>query len=354
MRRGRTFILLGLVLLLGAGAVILWSSSQPQATPGPEEPTLTPTPVIEMQQIIVAAQNIPRGSIITNDAVYPVEWPKDSVPPGSFTDVEEVQNRIARTDILYNQPIMDVMLTNDRSQLTSRGSDASLLIPNDKRAIALPIDQLASVGYALRPGDHVDVLVSLWLIDVDREGQYPVVPFNRPLVDELIAAGMSSERANEFVTGQAASAKPIPRLVSQIMLQDLEVLSVGVWQEPTPLPRFTPNPPPEAVTATPVPPQPGPGATPTATAIPPNVVILIVSPQQTLILQWLRESDAIIDLALRGATDRAPTDTGVITLQYLFENFNVTLPPKLDFAINYMPPANVGGCPERWTKDSCR
>jgi Flp pilus assembly protein CpaB len=310
--------------------------------------------VIEMQQIIVAAQNIPRGSIITSDAVYPVDWPKDSVPPGSFTDVEEVQNRIARTDILYNQPIMDVMLTNDRSQLTSRGSDASLLIPNDKRAIALPIDQLASVGYALRPGDHVDVLVSMWLIDVDRDGQFPAVPFNRGLVDELIAAGMSPEQATNLVAQQATSVNPIPRLASQIMLQDLEVLSVGVWQEPTPLPRFTPNPPPEAATATPLPPQPGPGATPTATAIPPNVVILIVSPQQTLILQWLRESDAIIDLALRGATDRAPVDTSAITLQYLFENFNVTLPPKLDFAINYIPPANAASCPERWTKESCR
>lgn len=347
MPRGRTLILLGVVLLLVAIVAFVLASQPP---PVPVGPTPEPTPAIRTVKIVVAAQNIPRGRVITEDAVILMDWPETNLPPGTFTSLDDVRNLIARTDILFNQPLMDVMLTNDRAQLAARGSDAALQIPNDRRAVALPIDQLASVGYAIQPGDHVDVLVSLWLTDVDRDGQYAVVPFNRNLVDELIASGLEPEVAAQQVFQLLLTAQPFPRLASQLVLQDLEVLSVGEWREPTPLPRFTPG--------VPVEPTPAaaevPAVTPTGTLPPPNVVLLIVSPQQALILQWLRESDAIIDLALRGATDRAPVDTSTVTLQYLFDNFNITLPPKLDFAINYLPPPNEVLCPERWTKDSCR
>ena len=351
MRRGRTFILLGLVLLLGALAVFLFASGQPQQTATPVA-TAEPTPAIQLVKIVVAAQNIPRGKLITADAVYLADWPRDSLPPGAFNNLEDVQNLIARTDVLFNQPLMDVMLTNDRAQLATFGSDAALLIPNDKRAVGLPIDQMASVGYALRSGDHVDVMVGFWLVDVDRDGQYPVVPFNRALVDDLIASGMTPDQAANLVAQQASAAKPFLRLSTQLVLQDVEVLSVGEWRDATPIPRFTPGAP-QLPTPTP-PPQAAPNATATPTPAPPNMVLLVVSPQQALILQWLRESDAIIDLALRGTTDRAPADTTTVTLQYLFENFNVTLPPKLDFVINYFPSPNAAGCPERWTKESCR
>jgi pilus assembly protein CpaB len=249
------------------------------------------------------------------------------------------------------------MLTNDRAQLGARGSDASLLIPNDRRAVALPIDQLASVGYAIRPGDHVDILSSFWLFDVDRDGQYPTVPFNRNLIDELVAAGLEPSAAAQQVIGQLANVSVFPRLSSQLVLQDVEVLSVGDWLDPTPIPEFTPGAPQPEGPAAQEPPAPPGTATPTPPR--PNVVILIVTPQQALILQWLRESDAIVDLALRGPTDRAPVDTATVTLQYVFDNFNITLPPKLDFAHLYAPRIGLTdlpdpGCPERWTKESCR
>jgi Flp pilus assembly protein CpaB len=354
MRRGRTLILLGLVLLLGAAAVFLFVSSQPQVPAPSDIPTAEPTPLIQLEKIVVAAQNIPRGKLITADSVYLADWPRDNVPPGSFSNLEDVQNLIARTDILFNQPLMDVMLTNDRAQLITRGSDAALQIPNDRRAVALPIDQMASVGYALRPGDHVDVLVSLWLVDADLEGQYAAYLFNRNLSDELIAAGMEPPEAVAQAIALTTRDKSYPRLSSQLILQDIEVLSVGEWRDATPLPRFTPGAPIDQPSPTPPPAAAAPGGTPTGTPVPPNMVILIVAPQQALILQWLRESDAILDLALRGATDRAPVDTSTVTLQYLFDNFNVTLPPKLDFTVNYSPPANAAACPDRWTKDSCR
>jgi len=351
MRRSRTLILLGIVLLLAAVAAFILFRPGDAGQGLPPEATVEPTPAVPMVEIVVAAQKkIPRGRLITSDSVTLVEWPQNNVPPGAFASIEDVENRIARTDILYYQPLTDVMLTDDRGQLAAGGSYAALLIPNDKRAVALPIDQLSSVAYAIRPGDHVDVLASFWLLDVDRDGQYPTIPFNRNLVDELLAAGLEPSAAAQQALSSLQTATVFPRLSSQLILPDIEVLSLGDWVEPTPMPRFTPGAPVEATPTTAA----VPGATPTATPPRPNVVILMVDPQEALILQWLRESDAIIDLALRGATDRAPVGTTTVTLQYLFDSFNVTLPPKLDFTINFLPPTSEVTCPERWTKASCR
>ena len=349
MRRSRTLILLGLVLLLAAVAAFILLGPGNIGQQPTLEATVEPTLAIPMVKIVVAAQNIPRGRLITADSVIEVDWPQNNVPPGAFASKEEVENFIARTDILYNQPLMDVMLTRDPALLGARGSDAALLIPTGKRAVALPVDQLASVAYAIRAGDHVDVLASFWLVDVDRDGQFSAYPFNRALSDELIAAGMDPNAAVQRAV-ELQTRKEFSRLSSQLILQDLEVLSLCDWVEPTPLPRFTPGVPGEPTPTT----VSVPGATSTPTPPRPNVVILIVDPQQALILQWLRESDAIIDLALRGTPDRAPVGTTSVTLQYVFDTFNVTLPPKLDFTSSYLPPANEVICPERWTKDSCR
>lgn len=353
MRRSRTLILFGFVLLLVAIVIFLLASQSapPPADTTPGAPSPTPPPAFEMVPIVVAAQNIPRGRPITEDAVYLVDWPRDKLSPGHFTDLGDVQNLIARTDILLNQPILDVMLTNDRAQLVARGSDAALLIPNDRRGVAFPIDQLSGVGYAIRPGDHVDVLAAFWLVDVDRDGQYPTIPFNRNLVDELIGAGLDPDVAVQQAFGVVQTAQVYPRLSSQLILQDIEVMSVGEWQDPTPIPEFTPGIPEQPPTPTPL---PAPGGTPTPTPPRPNMVILLVTPQQALILQWLRENDAIVDLALRSPLDRAPVDTAAVNLQYLFDNFNITLPPKLDFINLYLPPVDNPACPDRWTKDPCR
>ncbi|MBI5564070.1 MAG: hypothetical protein HY870_04180, partial [Chloroflexi bacterium] len=74
--------------------------------------------------------------------------------------------------------------------------------------------------------------------------------------------------------------------------------------------------------------------TPTPTPPRPDMLILLVDPQQALILEWLKESGVIIRLALRGATDSAPVSTDTVSYQYILTNFNITIPPKVNTIIN--------------------
>lgn len=330
MNRSRTLILLGIVLLLGAVAVLVLL---PQQQP-PNPPTVVPTPVPEVPttEILVAAQDIPRGTIIGDDAIAPSKWPNTSLPPSDLIIIkpEDVIGKRARTDILRGQAVLQSMITSDPARLAAIGNDASLFIPPEKRAIAFPIDQLSSVGYAIGGGDRVDVIVSFSIIDVNREGQYPVVPFNRDLVDDLVAAGLTSEAAVQQVIADVKSAEIKPRLLSQLTLQNIEVLHVGEWPAEGRLPRPTSTPNPEQAPAQP---PPAAGGTPTPLPPRPTMLILLMDPQQALILQWLRESGVTINLTLRGAGDSAPVSTETVTYQYILTNFNITNPPKVDTII---------------------
>lgn len=336
MNRSRMLILLGVLLLVGAVAVlvILPSALTPPPTPIPA----TAVPEIPTKKVLVAAQNIPRGAPISQDAVITVTWPVDSLPPGELliNDVDKIVGRLARTDIMRMQPYLTNLVTSDPKELTTRGSDASLFIPPGKVAVAFPITALSGVGYAIGSGDHVDVIVTFAIVDVNQEGQYPIVPFNRDLVDELVAAGLDQADAISRVIGDMKSATVKPRLLSQLSLQNVEVLHVGEWPVGGILPKPTPTP-------IPLPegkePPSVPGGTPTATPPRPEMILLLVDQQQALILQWLQdEGDIAISLALRGAGDNAPVSTETVTYQYILTNFNITIPPKTNTII--VPGAN--------------
>jgi len=330
MNRSRVLILLGILLLVGALAVVVifpqvFANQQPTATPPPTLEVLT-------TEILVAAQNIPRGAVISPDAVVPGKWPNDSLPPADLitTDPEKVVGKIARTDVLRGQPMLSSLVAADPKALAATGGDASLFIPPGKVAMAFPINKLTSVGYAIGAGDHVDVIVSFAVVEVDQEGQYPVIPFNRDLVDELVAAGLEPAEAVARVLSKLDTATIRPRLLSQLTLQNVEVLHVGEWPTGGVLPKTTPTLSPEqqsaqAQTA---------AGTPTATPPRPDMVILLVDQQQALILQWLQqEGNVALNLVLRGAGDNAPVSTETVSYQYILVNFNITIPPKANTII---------------------
>ena len=183
MQGGRTLIIVGvviLVLVLIVGAV-LFVSSNLLSTPTPE-PTMMPVgdggngeeaAPAGMVQIVVAAQNIPRGTRITadNNAVKTMMWPETALPEGVLVDVTAAHGRIARQDIPIDMPITEGVLTSKPGDIGAIGSDAALLLPAGRVAIAMPVARWSSVAWAIQAGDHVDVMVSMLIVDIDQDFQ---------------------------------------------------------------------------------------------------------------------------------------------------------------------------------------
>jgi len=345
MRGSRLLLIVGVILIVGAiavGAIFLLGGGGRE---GPEEVAGTPTPVPEVPKVdvVVAAQDIPRGVQITEEmtvgeapAVTIESRTEDEVPDGAITRVEDVIGRTSRVDIVRDSLILASMLVEEPP-----GSSAALQIPEEGEfvAYALPVARYSSVAWALQPGDHVDMIISLLVVDLDEEFQSVQPSQARCLSpsEDPACAGMSGPMGrlevmpNGWLVNLTPSESQRPRLVTQMTIQDALVLRVGDWpimgEEPGP-PVPEPAPPPAPAEG-----EEGEGAAEPEAPVAPLVapLTLAVSRQDALVLDYAQLMGAHITFVLRRTGDAARVTTESVTLQYLMDRFNIELPPKLPY-----------------------
>ena len=346
----------------------------PRATPLVTlPPTATPIPVTE---VIIAVQDIQRGVEIQPNMVDVVAFPVDFLPQGTFSDLNAVVGRIARTDISREQLIQSRQIitgpfTQAAADLGRVGSDAAAVLEAGRVAIALPIDAITSVAYALQPGDSVDVLVSMLFVDVDQDYQTILPNVNQWLGYQIVEppAGctegtLSGEfcvpfyeiipsnlvPGNQFEvipvnTGRITLGLPVieipseeqrPRLVTQRTVRDARVIWVGEFPldgvifraAPTPTVPATPDP--NAVTE-----EADPDAPPTNTPVPPRpeLITLGVTPQDAVILSYMAEAHMPMTFALRSARAVGLPETQAVSLDYILQNFGIQVPDRATYAV---------------------
>ena len=330
MRGGRVLVIVGLVLLVGAVAVGVILPRRQPPTPVPEVEEGTPLPELptSMTEIVVAVQNIPRGMRITEDinAVALQSWPVDAVPEGAITDLEAAYGRTTRVGIVRGMPILENMLTEQPGDLEAMGSDAALQIPPGKVAYALPVARYSSVAWALQPGDHVDIVLSLLMVELDEEFQ-TILPnqmacISPPEGEGCVGGPMGRLEVlpNGWLVNVTASEDQRPRLVTQLTVQDAEVLHVGEWLVAEEPPAEEEQLEEEA--------QPAP---PSRAEVEP--LTLIVTRQDAMVLDYALAAGARINLLLRSAGDTGLVTTDSVTLQYIMDRFSIELPPKLPYGV---------------------
>lgn len=324
----RVLVLVGLIVIavaVGIGVLML----RPRRAPVSEEvPEATP----QTMEILIAANNLTRGMEITEDRVAKQPWPVDQLPAMYYTEVDEVLGYIVRADIPQGTPLMPTMLTQSLEEIGAVGSEAAPLIPKGKRAYAIPMDMLGAVAWTIEPGDHVDVLISWHVTDLDEE-------FQSLLPNQYVCIGGETQcsgtygRMEVLPTGHTVmvypSQEPQQRYVAQLTIQDVTVLGVGEF-EITPVVGETVRPAQE---------EEGGGEAPPAEATPPppppsaQAVILIVDPQDALVLKALTELQADIDLALRSAGDHDIVTTEPVSVEYILTRYGISLPSKLPYGV---------------------
>ena len=216
-------------------------------------------------------------------------------------------------------------------------------------AISMPIDLLGSVAYGIRDGDRVNVIVTSKFIDVDATFQSRLpnftaqvtgtgfVPDALPVLSASIASGGEGSRVGRAeldpTISQALYLVPSeaqrPRLVSQMILQDIQVLHMGEFD----LPSAAAQP-----TAAPVEGQPAPTPLP---AKRPAIITLIVNPQDAVALTYLMNSGAKFTLVLRAPDDTSRVETEAATLQYLLSQYAIPVPAKLPYVMDMPIPTPI-------------
>lgn len=362
MNRRVLLLLLAVVIIGGAALVYLVlgpqlnpppPTAQPGLTgPGAQPVVNTPTPV-QISPILVAAQDLPRGNKITQDGLEVQNWPTSSVPryaiganPNDPADLQrayaEVVGKIARTDIPRGQPLLNTLVVDDLTQIAAVGSDAAAVIPPGLQAITIPIDRNSAVAYAPRPGDYVDVIVSLLIVDVDEQFQSRtpnVLSFTAIKADgsidiiKGIEGRLEPSAFSQFPLVIGPSETQRPRLTTQRTIQSALVIQMGTFPLEgnyignTPTPNIPPTVPPDSGQPTAGPP------TPVPTKPVPETITIAVQPQQAIELAFLVESRVPLTLTLRNARDTAIKPSTPVTLRYIVETYQVQQAPRLPYAL---------------------
>ncbi|MGD9645005.1 MAG: Flp pilus assembly protein CpaB [Pirellulales bacterium] len=148
--RPRSLILFALALACGTIAAIginqvLANRSQPTTVDGPT------------QSIFVAMSDVDMGTQLNSENVKLEPWPRDKVPPGAITKLEDLDGLRVRTRVFAGEPILVPKLLSRNAN----GSSASEMIPTGFRVVAVKVDDVSSTSSLIKPGDRVDVLVHL-------------------------------------------------------------------------------------------------------------------------------------------------------------------------------------------------
>lgn len=150
MRSRRLFIVMGLALLSGLAAAWLALNYLRQ----PESPIRTVEPTVT--EVVVAARDLPLGTLLTARDVKLVGWPGGLLPEGYSSSVEEVLGRGVISNVVLNEPLISSKIADKEA-----GGGLPIVIPPGSRAVSVRVDDVISIAGFVLPGTRVDVLVTL-------------------------------------------------------------------------------------------------------------------------------------------------------------------------------------------------
>ncbi|ATW26023.1 Flp pilus assembly protein CpaB [Candidatus Formimonas warabiya] len=140
----------------------------------------------EYVKIVVAAQDIPAKTKITEKMVAFKEIPQSYQHPKETTHAEDVVNRILLIPVTAGESIMinQVLDADDRTE------GLAFIVPKGKRALTVPVDEVSGIAGLLKPGDSVDVLATV----VINEVAYTSVPLQDI---EVLAVGKEMDEKSD-------------------------------------------------------------------------------------------------------------------------------------------------------------
>jgi pilus assembly protein CpaB len=152
-KSSKALIQIGLALTLAivAGVVIFrWASNMRQAAPVAATQTRTVS-------VVVTREPARRGMKLTGEMLDVRMYTADSQPVGSYAKSEELVGRVLNQDMGANEAVTALKLADEAVM----GGGVSAMIEPGKRAMAVKGNMVMGLSGFVRPGDKVDVIVSM-------------------------------------------------------------------------------------------------------------------------------------------------------------------------------------------------
>lgn len=203
-----------LVVLMVYGTLTHIESSMKVAQPKP----------VKLTKVVVAKTDIPRGAIIQKDMLKVKEFVEDSLPEGTAKDVAEFINLPTKMEIFAGDIVTTEKVYTDLRQAGFIG-----MIPEDCRAVTIPINNVTGIAGLLKAGDRVDIILLLnsdggtkstvlmqnvLLLSVNRDAEQNLAGGKETTAPKETSEGLDLESAGTENPNEESMAESIVRNVT--------------------------------------------------------------------------------------------------------------------------------------------
>jgi pilus assembly protein CpaB len=198
-RQTRTFIVVAVAIV---AATIASYGTFRALSRVPEKPVELPT-----KKTVVAAKQMPLGTLITRDAVKLVDWPAQTPLQGGFSTLDDVVDRGLITGVVENEPISENKLAPKEA-----GAGLSPAIKPGMRAISIRVNEVIGVAGFVVPGSRVDIVTILKGLNNVNE------PFSRVVVSNVtvLSAGTRYDQEEARTNANAIRSTVVTLMVDPI------------------------------------------------------------------------------------------------------------------------------------------
>jgi len=239
-------------------------------------------------EIVVLTHDVPLGKLIEAQDITLVQVPIVHIPRNAITDLELALGRFTRTDLIEGQMLLENNLANPT---TVRG-DLAYILEDDHFLVTLPATGLMSTLNIIKRGDIVDLLVT-------------------------------AQQTVNVVTSTGGEQEPITKLVTYLSMQKLNITAmiIDVITESDPAPSQASSPDEIQVSLQ----KESLEGILVRSQVRVSAYLLVLKPQDALVLKYLLDSGADIDLALRAPTSTEKFDLDPVTDEYIKELFGLEI-----------------------------
>jgi pilus assembly protein CpaB len=212
--------------------------------------------------VVVAQRAVTVRSQLKAEDLAVHNVPVDAAPEGALSEVAQVAGQVTLVDLYPGETILKQRLLDPN--VTTGDGRLALVMAQDQVLMALPAADLMTKAKVLKPGDHVDLLFSLKF------------PANQTT---SAAGGTNQEKLVTFDTLQNAT-------ISAFVAGNTQ--SGGGTQAGVP-----------------------------------DGIILTVAPQDALVLKYVKDAGATIDIVLRAPNAEQPYTVDPVDTDYLIRRYQI-------------------------------
>jgi pilus assembly protein CpaB len=203
------------------GAYVMFASSQ---SARPSQPPAQAAAPFDVDQVLVARQDLPMGTVVNENAIGWQPWPKAAVSDlmiaksTSANAIKDLAGSLTREALMRGEPIR-----RDKLVKSDGGGFMSAILPSGMRAVAIKIDNTgdSSAGGFILPNDRVDVVRVARDDEATKARGVEVFTSQTILANvRVLAIGQNVEEQNgkKVVTGGNATLELNPDQVNLIVL----------------------------------------------------------------------------------------------------------------------------------------